>query len=79
VELSSKDNELPFRVNMPSPYDIGDVFNYYSSSFYSVIQKDYRHYIRVMSNGKEDKEKIMEDCRNKKAARNLESFSDFPH
>ena len=64
---------------MPSPYDIGDVFNYYSSSFYSVIQKDYKDCTRFMGNDKEDKGKREELYQNKKAKQILDSSSNFPH
>ena len=77
--VSFKDNELPFRVNMVSPYDIVDVFNYYSNSFYWVTQKDYKDYTRVMDNDKEDKEKRVGEYQNKKAGQILNSSYDFHH
>jgi thiol:disulfide interchange protein len=77
VVVSSKDNELPFKVNTVSPYDIKDVFDYYSNSFYWVKQKDYKDYTRVMDNDKVDKEKKAEAYQNKKAAQTLDSSSDF--
>jgi hypothetical protein len=79
VVLSSKDNELPFKVNMVSPYDIKDVFDYYSNSFYWVTQKDYKDYTRVMDNDKEDKEKRVGEYQNKKAGQILNSSYDFHH
>jgi hypothetical protein len=79
VVVSSKDNELPFKVNTVSPYDIKDVFDYYSNSFYWVKQKDYKDYTRVMDNDKVDKEKKVEAYQNKKAAQTLDSSSDFHH
>ena len=64
---------------MVSPYDIVDVFNYYSNSFYWVTQKDYKDYTRVMDNDKEDKEKRVGEYQNKKAGQILNSSYDFHH
>ena len=90
LSLCFKDNVLPFMVNMASPYDIEDAFNYQLYSFIinqlPAIRKDYKgfitgYYISLMDNDKQDKEKRVVEHQNKKVKQILEKYSssDFPH